>query len=338
MADSTLSPLWWDSVPDKPTPEYEALTQLLYDGEPIEIAENFREQGNEAVKRGKQWYKDAVVFYTKAIEQNVPDQEKASIYYSNRAAVNLLLENFGLCIEDSLKSVEINPKNIKGYWRAARAYNKLGKLAECIAVCDRGLEQEPGNKEIEAEKKQATEKLEAAKKKIEEERRREAEQAESKRELYSLLEQNQMVMGEKLFDLAHYPTDIFPDENNQLHFPVLFIYEETSQTDFVQDFPENDTFADHLAEMFPAGTFLEWDTEKKYKQQDLEIYFETNWSKPVSKPRPNAPKERKLVKVRQTTTLRKVLQHEGYIIPQIPAFYILVANSPFKNKFLQGFK
>ena len=53
MADQNVSPLWWDSIPDKPTPEYEALTQLLYDGSPIEIAENFREQGNEAVKRGK---------------------------------------------------------------------------------------------------------------------------------------------------------------------------------------------------------------------------------------------------------------------------------------------
>jgi hypothetical protein len=106
--------------------------------------------------------------------------------------------------------------------------------------------------------------------------------------------------------------DIHPDQSNQLHFPVLFIYEETSQTDCVQDFSENDTFADHLAEMFPAGTFLEWDVDRKYILKDLEIYFETNWSKPVSKPRPNASKEKKLVKVRQTTTLRKVLQHEGY--------------------------
>ena len=59
MADPNLSPIWWDSVPDKPTPEYEALTQLLYDGTPLEIAENFREQGNEALKRGKvslYWY------------------------------------------------------------------------------------------------------------------------------------------------------------------------------------------------------------------------------------------------------------------------------------------
>lgn len=112
MADPNLSPLWWDSIPEKPTAEYEALTQLLYDGTPLEIAENFREQGNEAVQRGKvsfivfhlcynynlcdlyqKYYADAVVFYTKAIEQNVPDLEKASIYYSNRAAVQLQLGN-----------------------------------------------------------------------------------------------------------------------------------------------------------------------------------------------------------------------------------------------------
>lgn len=53
MANEELSPLWWDKVPENTTAEYEALHQLLYDGEPVEIAENFKEQGNEAFKRGK---------------------------------------------------------------------------------------------------------------------------------------------------------------------------------------------------------------------------------------------------------------------------------------------
>lgn len=50
-----LAPLWWDKAPvDMDNhPEYQALNQLLYDGTPLEIAENFKEQGNEAFKRGK---------------------------------------------------------------------------------------------------------------------------------------------------------------------------------------------------------------------------------------------------------------------------------------------
>lgn len=102
------------------------------------------------------------------------------------------------------------------------------------------------------------------------------------------------------------------DDNNQLHFSVLFLYEEHSQTDFIQDFNQNDTFEDHLKEMFPQGSFPEWDVERKYTLDKLELYFETNWTKPISKGRENAKKDKKLVKVRRTTTLRKVLQHEGY--------------------------
>lgn len=160
--------------------------------------------------------------------------------------------------------------------------------------------------------------------------------------------------------LIIYPADIFPDKDNVLHFSVMFIYEEYQQTDFIQDFRELDTFADHLAEMFPPGQYLEWDVEKKYKLNNLEIYLETNCSKPITNPRPNAPKERKLLKIRQNTTLRKVLQHEGYlfkfkniflyflkqsflllhhrcIIPQIPVFYVVVADSPFKTQFIQNY-
>lgn len=116
----------------------------------------------------------------------------------------------------------------------------------------------------------------------------------------------------EIWHIYRYPADIYPDLDNVLHFSVMFIYEEYHQTDFIQDFKETDTFADHFVEMFPDGNFLEWDQERKYKREDLEIYFEANCCKPVSKPRRFGSKEKKLIKVRPTTTLRKALQHEGY--------------------------
>ena len=45
--------------------ELEALKALAYEGTPVEVAENFREQGNECF-RAKKW-SDAVEFYTKGV-------------------------------------------------------------------------------------------------------------------------------------------------------------------------------------------------------------------------------------------------------------------------------
>ena len=43
------------------------------------------------MKKGKRYYKDAIIYYTQALEQKSPIAENNSIYYSNRAAVHLLL-------------------------------------------------------------------------------------------------------------------------------------------------------------------------------------------------------------------------------------------------------
>lgn len=48
-------------------------------------------QGNEMVKAGPKYYKDALIYYTQALDQKSSIKENNSIYYSNRAAVQLML-------------------------------------------------------------------------------------------------------------------------------------------------------------------------------------------------------------------------------------------------------
>ncbi len=81
-SEEELAPLWWDKIPDKPTPEYEALTSLLYDGEPIEIAENFREQGNEAFKKGKVSFKYLVYLIKLGTSLTIPINFMKMLLYS----------------------------------------------------------------------------------------------------------------------------------------------------------------------------------------------------------------------------------------------------------------
>jgi hypothetical protein len=67
--------------------EKESLTH--YGG--TEIAENFKNQGNEAYGRGRVGFADAIKFYTQALEVECQDQKLNEACYANRAAVNLEL-------------------------------------------------------------------------------------------------------------------------------------------------------------------------------------------------------------------------------------------------------
>ena len=96
------------SGPALPNPELEAIRALQYEGTRAEIAQNFREQGNE-MTRAKRW-RDGREFYTKALEalrtesldreadSNGSEEEKErsieEACYSNRALCNLSLRTF----------------------------------------------------------------------------------------------------------------------------------------------------------------------------------------------------------------------------------------------------
>uniref|UniRef100_A0A6S8DQA5 Uncharacterized protein n=1 Tax=Aplanochytrium stocchinoi TaxID=215587 RepID=A0A6S8DQA5_9STRA len=98
-----------------------------------QMAEAKKEEGNVAYKAKD--YVLAVTRYGEAIELD----ETNHLYYSNRAAANLTLENYEAVIEDCEKCVELEPNFIKGYLRQAAALESQGKLDEALKIITRGL-------------------------------------------------------------------------------------------------------------------------------------------------------------------------------------------------------
>ena len=72
---------------------------------------------------------DALKKYTDAINLKVETKNNA-VYYSNRAYINLKLENYGSAIEDANMAIKIDPNFVKAYHRRALAYLKLNKYTE----------------------------------------------------------------------------------------------------------------------------------------------------------------------------------------------------------------
>lgn len=95
-------------------------------------ADKYKEEGNQLLKANK--YKEAYDSYTKAIETN-SDGEGSHIYYSNRAAASMYLNNYDDAINDCKKALEIDPTFIRALTRLAKAYiyeNKYVDAEECL--------------------------------------------------------------------------------------------------------------------------------------------------------------------------------------------------------------
>ncbi|KAK2107320.1 Tetratricopeptide repeat protein 4 [Saguinus oedipus] len=84
------------------------------------------------------------------------------------------------------------------------------------------------------------------------------------------------------------------DDQGRLSWPVLFLYPEYAQSDFISAFHEDSRFIDHLMVMF--GETPSWDVEQKYCPDNLEVYFEDE-------------DRAELYRVPAKSTLLQVLQH-----------------------------
>ena len=104
------------------------LGDLNYD-ESLALAEKYKTEGNEFFAKNK--FIEALDKYSQAINLKV-ETKNNSIYYSNRAFVNLKLENFGSAIQDVNTALKINPDFYKAYYRRAVAYFYLEKYSEAL--------------------------------------------------------------------------------------------------------------------------------------------------------------------------------------------------------------
>nr|CAG8583942.1 12333_t:CDS:2 [Entrophospora candida] len=329
-------PLFMTELPEDEREEnstLSALQSLIYDGPPEEIAENFKNQGNECFKSGKSHYQDAINFYTKALDTDCKDNKIIEACLTNRAAVNLELQNYRRVLNDCAKALKINPKNIKAFYRSAKALYMLDKLDEALDCCDHALLIDPNNLAMQKEK----EKCINHKKVLDEKRRKQLELELKKREEKIALEK-----AIKIRDIQMESTSNAPDsphsvhlhpESQQLIWPVFFLYPEYKESDFVAAFNEDTTFLDHLEVIFenPAP----WDVDGKYRSlNNLQIYFEydpSNSGGMDAKP--------KLIKIGKKCILKEALSHPKYIVKNgIPSFIILSDKGSFHDEFISKYK
>ncbi|KAH8830202.1 hypothetical protein DL96DRAFT_1461291 [Flagelloscypha sp. PMI_526] len=274
----------WDSIPlfmkSLPTEDVDdsklaALQSLVFDGTPDEVASNFKDQGNDYFK-GKR-YREAVGFYTQGIDANPTDASIMEALLNNRAACNLELKNYGSVLRDCSRSLGINQKSSKAFYRSALALHALERFEEGIDCCHRCLVFDPDNIAVRQLEARLISSKEAKEK-------REREKAERKRK--------EMEMKEK-FDVAFKQRNILtiptPDSTSSnpysphfdpedptsttLIIPTFFLYPQHATSDVIPEFVETTPFTAHLEAMFPpAAPPPQWDKAQEYRKDTLNVY------------------------------------------------------------------
>ena len=297
LADLNKMPLFMTELEEND--DLEAIRALAYEGTPAEVAQGFKERGNEAFKE-KKWA-DAKEFYGKGIEvlqvedkkrkagleakegeEKTSDEEiqnEKNIWETclvNRAACNLELKNFRSCTLDCAAALRLNPKNIKAYYRSSRALLSLSKILEADDACARGLAIDPENAPLRAVAAQILAKNEA----IAEKARKEAERENRiKQERYvrsaALVARGiRTIKTEQPPEMEDAKIEMVPDPldpTSTLSFPCVLLYPLHLESDFIKAFNELQTLGDHLSYIFP----LPWDLQGVYTPKSVECYMET---------------------------------------------------------------
>jgi hypothetical protein len=105
-------------------------------------AEKLKENGNEKFKNSD--FVAAKALYSEAL-QSCKDEKLKTTLYCNRAACNIKLNEYNLCIEDCNAALSIEPTSTKSLFRKATAYEKLENFQSCYVELTKLLRFEPKN-------------------------------------------------------------------------------------------------------------------------------------------------------------------------------------------------
>ncbi|XP_030647607.1 tetratricopeptide repeat protein 4 isoform X2 [Chanos chanos] len=328
-------------------PDLACLQSIIHDDDrPLEEqAKSLKDEGNEYFKEKN--YKRAVVSYTEGLKKNCADTALNAILYTNRAAAHFHLGNMRSALNDAVAAKKIKPDHLKAILRGAQCCMELHNYADAVQWCDEGLKVHPTDKKLldlraAADKQKRAAERDARKAKAKEKKKRSEKEAllaaikpDNPRRRGSDSEDDDAdkdpVAAMATLDLDGFSSQeatgarVFMDDQGVLHWPVLFLYPEHQQTDFISAFAESSCFIDHLCVMF-GEELPPWDTEQKYQPQNLQLFFEDH-------------EKEHLYQVDLETLLLKVLQHQRCFIKSgTPSFIIMVKGSEFSKQFLSGKK
>ncbi|KAK4174937.1 hypothetical protein QBC36DRAFT_379745 [Triangularia setosa] len=198
------------------------------------------------------------------------------LLYVNRAACHLELKNYRSCTLDCAAALRLNPKNVKAFYRSAKALLAVNKIAEADDACARGLEVDSSNAALQRLTKEIIAKNETVTAHKREEEKRAADARRKEVLLKAALEARNIKMRStgKPPDMEDAHVKLVPDPldpQSSLSVPTMLLYPADYESDFIKAFNETESLEQHFGYVFP----LPWDRENRYTASNVECYIET---------------------------------------------------------------
>lgn len=132
---------------DSTNPHIEALQAVLFDDDtPEGIARNFKDQGNDALRRG--FIDHAETYYRHGIATACSDDELMSQLHSNLSLVLLKQKKFPECVDECYRAIGRSVTNTKAFYRGAQASLELELCSQGLYFARGGLEAEQENEDL----------------------------------------------------------------------------------------------------------------------------------------------------------------------------------------------
>ncbi|QRW19315.1 TPR-1 domain protein [Rhizoctonia solani] len=252
-----------------------ALQSLIHEGDPEEVASNFKDQGNGYFKARR--FREAMGFYTQGVEaltiQSIDGSPKT---------VENSKENFGKVLKDVKLVLETDPRSSKALFRAAKALVKLRRYEEALDACDRCLSFDPDNGGVKSIQVIAQKELNVEVNKARQKAEAEEKEKAKKAALSLALQHHGITVLKDNTDPEHLPfldppTPPYPT-SAQLICRVVLVYPQYGQTDLIVRFSTEDTLGAHLDSILPdpeTGSdvpFAPWDEKQEYISNKVNVY------------------------------------------------------------------
>ena len=351
-------PLFMTEMPKNPE-ENEHLVELQslqYDGEPDKVALELLDksiQELEIYNKKKDFIdlRESMFDICNAIDHVQNDENcdyiKFDLYYQ-RVQIQIMVKNWGYAVEDLLNAIKFIPKMKSddkekklnngiidnSYFLLIQSYIELQLFKKAKKIIDDRIK----SNEVNDIKKKEYEKYN---KKIEDIKQNILNDLE-KIEVFKNMENSKKL---QLYDdltlkgikvkkeLNHYippgaQAEIYKDENNLFHFPILVIYDEFNMTDYIQDFQEDRLIGDILEIIFEGGK-LPWDKENRYSKSNCLLYFQCTNINNITK-----DEDKFYYPMRNDDTLISVLTNKNV---HMNGFPIVSVVSPMSYNFYEHF-
>lgn len=329
-------------------PDLACIQSIIYDDErpPEEQAVSLKDEGNAYFKEKN--YKKAILSYTEGLKKNCSVSDINAILHTNRAAAHFHLGNMRSALRDAVAAKKFKPDHLKALIRGAQCCMELRSYSGALQWCEEGLRLQPNDKKLQELRAAADKQKRAAERDVRKAKFREKKERSDREALLAVIKERgiKLLEPERLLNSEDEDGDgassavmaglgleaqeatgaqVFLDGQGSLQWPVLFLYPEHQQTDFISAFSQTSSFIDHLSVMF-GEELPPWDTDRKYLPQNLQMFFEDY-------------EKESLYQVDLKLPLLKVLQHKRcFVKAGTPSFIVLVKHSSFCKQFLTGKK